>query len=308
MEKQKLYFFAPLGNVDNSILKLKLKQGFEIDSMSYDEGSKFIASIEKMAPEDAGRWRYFHTVFSQGKLFFIKNSFDFELLKNEDGNPLFSHKLYVFSNDLVDQNLVIPLRLLRLFKEGNIHMPCWYIFTLSNDIPTVILAGLATPFTQYQGLFHLDDFEMENAQKFIETTEIPKDQDYMKLALKNFELSYMIDDPSLSFLSLMIASEVLFNPGSGDITYRISRNFAVLLGNSVEDAKRIQKEIKELYRKRSSLVHNGKEIWNFVGEDDDELKIRNYVRVSIKKIIPMNLSKDDLLNLLNSKGFGQLNE
>jgi hypothetical protein len=44
-----------------------------------------------------------------------------------------------------------------------------------------------------------------------------------------------------------------------------------------------------------------------VGEDDDVSKIRNYVRESIKKIIPMNLSKDDLLDLLNSKGFGQLN-
>jgi hypothetical protein len=54
------------------------------------------------------------------------------------------------------------------------------------------------------------------------------------------------------------------------------------------------------------LVHNGKEIWNAVGEDDEVSKIRNYVRECIKKIISMNLSKDDLLDLLNSKGFGQL--
>ena len=136
---------------------------------------------------------------------------------------------------------------------------------------------------------------------------MPLKFDYLKMAHENFELSYTVSNPSLSFLSLMIASEVLFNPGSGDITYRISRNFAVLLGSSVEDAKQIQKEIIKLYKKRSSLVHSGKEIVIFVGEEDYVLKIRYYVRESIKKIIPMNLSKDDLLNLLNSKGFGQLN-
>lgn len=306
MSTQKLYFFAPIGNVDDSILKIKLKQGFEIDSMSFDEGSKFIATIEKMAPEDIGRWRHYQTVFSQRKLFFIRNSFDFDLPKSENGNPLFSSELYMFINNLVDQNLVIPLRLLRLFKEGNIHMPFWCIYGLTNGIPMVILAGGGTFFTQYQDLFHLDDSEIENAQKYLEITKMPLNFDYLKLAHENFELSYTVHNPSLSFLSLMIASEVLFNPGSGDITYRISRNFAVLLGNSVDDAKRIQKEIKELYKKRSSLVHSGKEIWIFVGEDDDVSKIRNYVRESIKKIIPMNLPKDDLLDLLNSKGFEQL--
>jgi hypothetical protein len=90
---QKLHFFAPLGNVDDSILNLKLKQGFEIDSMSYDDGCKFIAKIEKMSPEDIGRWRHYQTVFSQRKLFFIRKSFDFELPKNEDGIPLFSADL-----------------------------------------------------------------------------------------------------------------------------------------------------------------------------------------------------------------------
>lgn len=307
MSNQKLYFFAPVGNVDDSILKIKLKQGFEFDSMSFDEGSKFVATIEKMAPEDIGRWRHFQTVFSQRKLFFIRYSFDFELSLSENGNPLFSPDLYKFSNNLIDQNLVTPLRLLRLFKEGNIYTPWWCIYSLTNDVPTVILAGGGTSFTQYQSLFHLDDFEIENAQTYLEITKMPLNFDYLKLAHENFELSYTVDNPSLSFLSLMIASEVLFNPGAGEITQRISRNFAVLLGNSVDDAKRIQTEIKNLYGKRSSLVHNGKEIWNFVGEDDDVSRIRNYVRESIKKIILMNLSKDDLLDLLNSKGFGQLN-
>ena len=305
MDSFKLHFFAPLGNVDDSILKLKLNQGFDIDSISLDDGFAFISQLEKSPLENIGQWRYIHTTFVQGRLYFIKKSFDFDLPRNDKGEPVFTPELYKFSYDLVDKNIQIPLSLLRLYKEGNIHLPCWYIYFLNNEIPTVILTS-GTPFLQSQSLFHLNANEIKNVQEFLVNTKMPLNFDYLTLAHENLELSYTVHNPSLEFLSLMIASEVLFNPGSGEITQRISRNFAVLLGNSIDDAKKIQKEIKGLYKKRSSLVHNGKEIWNAVGEDDEVSIIRNYVRESIKKIISMNLSKEDLIDLLNSKGFGQL--
>jgi len=309
MGKQKLYFFAPLGNVDDSLLKLKLKNGFEISSMSFEDGKKIISAIVRIPADDIHHWPQYSTVFSQRKIFFISNSFDFDLSKKDkNGNSSGEFDLYKFVNNLVDQNLVIPLRLLRLFKEGNICTPFWCVYSIIEEKPIVLLAGGGTSNIQYQNLFHLDDSEIENVQKFLEVIEIPLKFDYLKMAHENFELSYTVSNPSLSFLSLVIASEILFNPGSGDITYRISRNFAVLLGTSIEDAKHIQKEIRELYRKRSKLVHSGKEIVNFVGEEDYVLKIRYYVRESIKKIISMNLLKDDLLDFLNSKGFGSNTE
>lgn len=309
MANQKIYFFAPLGNVDDSILNLKLKNEFKIDSMSSDLGSKIISAIVRIEPGNINHWPDFSTVFSQSKIFFISNSFDFDLSTTDtNGNSLTVIDLYNFVNNLANQNLVIPLRLLRLFKEGNIYTPFWCVYSLIDEKPTILLTGGGTSNIQYQNLFHLDDSEIENVQKFLETTEIPLKSDYLKMAHENFELSYTVSNPSLSFLSLMIASEILFNPGSGDITYRISRNFAVLLGTSIKDARHIQKEIRELYRKRSKLIHSGKEIENFVGEEDYVLKIRYYVRKSIKKIISMNISKDGLLDFLNSKGFGSNSE
>jgi hypothetical protein len=306
MGKQKLYFFAPIGNVDDSILKLEIKNGFEISSMSFDEGSKIISTIVRIPAVDINHWPHYSTIFSQKKIFFISKSFDFDLsIKDKEGNSLGVFDLYRFVDNLVDKNLAITLQLLRLFKEGNIYTPFWCVYSLIDDKPTVILAGGGISIIQYQNLYHLEDSEIETVQKFLDVTEMPLKFDYLKMAHENFELSYTVPNPSLSFLSLMIASEVLFNPGSGDITYRISRNFAVLLGSSVDEAKQIQNEIKKLYRKRSSLVHNGKEIENFVGEEDFVLKIRYCVRESIKKIILMNLSKEDLLDYLNSKGFGQ---
>jgi hypothetical protein len=306
MGKQKLYFFAPLGNVDESILKLKLKHGFEFDSMSNDEGRNFIGAFEKIPPNEIFRWRHFQTTFLQKKLYYIKNSFDYEMPENADEQPSYFMNFYTNINRLVDENVVGPLRFLRLFKPGNIHMTGWYVYRLSNNIPNISYAGGGSLFNQDE-LFHLEDTEIESAQNFFDVTRIPKDFKYLELALENFELSYTVNNPSLAFLSLMIASEVLFNPGKEEVTQRISRNFAVLLGNSVDGSKKIQKEIKALYGKRSALIHNGEAIWNFVGEDDEVAKLRNYVRASIKKIIQMNLSKDALLDLLNSKGFGQLN-
>jgi hypothetical protein len=306
MGKQKLYFFAPLGNVDDSILNIKLKDGFEINSISFDEGSKIISTIVRIPVADINHWPHYSTVFSQKKIFFISKSFDFDLsTKDKDGNSIAVLDLYFFINNLVDQNLVIPLQLLRLFKEGNIYNPFWCVYSLIDEKPTVLLAGGGTSSIQYQNLYHLDDSEMENVKKFLEVTEMPLKFDYLKMAHENFELSYMVSNPSLSFLSLMIASEVLLNPGSGEITYRISRNFAVLLGRSIENAKQIQKEISKLYKKRSSLVHSGKEIENFVDEENYVLNIRYYVREAVKKIIEMDLSKDELLDFLNSKGFEQ---
>ena len=84
--------------------------------------------------------------------------------------------------------------------------------------------------------------------------------------------------------------------------YRISRNAAVLLGKDKEDSKTIFSEIKDLYDKRSKIVHTGNS--NIINEED-LLKLRHYVRESIKEIIKVDKNKDELLELLNSCGFGE---
>lgn len=299
MVNQKLHFFAPLGNVDDSILKIKLNQGFQMDSMSIDDGYVFISQLEKTPRENIGQWRHIHTVFVQDRLFYIKNSFNFDLPKNEKGDPIFTSELYKFSYELVDKNIENPLRLLRLFKEGNAHLPCWYVYYFKDEIPVIIYAQ-GTPFPQIQSLYHLDDDELIKAQDFIETTKIPFAFDYIKLAHDNYELSYTVHDSSLSFLTLMISLEVLFKPKQNrGFSKTISRNVGTLLGTSRDEIEKIQKDISDLYTKRSELVHEGKIIWCPVGEDDDLTILRQYVRESLKKIIRLNQSKDNLLEYLN---------
>lgn len=144
----------------------------------------------------------------------------------------------------------------------------------------------------------------------------------MQNAFESYEESYNIQNQGLSFLMLIIALEVLFGPKDGmvELTHRISRNIAVLLGENLEDSKRIFKEIKNFYNKRSKMLHTGeyrykhfhnqqhkhsqhKDIQQKCISQDDLLKLREYVRKSIKKIYSLNKDKETLEDLLNFKGF-----
>jgi hypothetical protein len=307
MNDQKLSFFALLANVDDSILNLKMKNGFEIKSLTLDEGSKIISAAVRIPVANINHWSHYSTAFSQRKIYYV----DYDINSNSYHNDQENHSsyemdLYNSIYDSVTKNLNDFLQLLHLFKEGNIYSPFWIVYSIDyyNEID-VLLAGGGSSTYHYPDIFQLPDSDIVDAQKFLDTTELPLKKEYLHLAHENFEESYSVLNHSLSFLSLMIASEILFNPGSGEISYRISRNFAVLLGTSVEDARIVQKKIKELYRKRSELVHRGKDVIHFVGEEDYVKTLRHYVRESLKKIILLNLPKDELMDLLNSKGFGE---
>ena len=100
----------------------------------------------------------------------------------------------------------------------------------------------------------------------------------------------------------MISLEALFNPGGGELGYRIRRNTAVLLGDNHTKSVLIDSDIKELYNKRSKIVHEGKT--NIVDENDLS-KLRNYVKDSIKLFYQIGKNKKELLEILNSCGYGK---
>lgn len=151
-------------------------------------------------------------------------------------------------------------------------------------------------------LYKLENSEIPDLETFIQNTKLPFNESFLKLAFENFELSYGIQFTNLSFLSLMICLETLFNPGGGELKYRISRNTAVLLGKDYDETKLIFSDIKKFYNKRSKIVHTGKS--NIVNKED-LLKLRYYVRESIKEISRIDKKKDELLDILNSCGYGE---
>lgn len=303
MPIQKLHFFAPVANVDASILKIKLKEGFEFDSLMKADGLSFIANLEKIPLKNFyNYWHFGHTVFQFDRMYFVKNSFEFDLPINEAGKPDLIHNFYLFIYDFVEKNLEKPLRLLRLFKEGNVHIPYWIVYYFDNDEPVVLFArGLSS--SQSQNNYHLNNDEIQTAQDFIETTQFPSPPNYISLAHENYEVSYFIDNDSHAFLSLMISLEILVKPQRDyRFSREITRNVGILLGGfSQYRIGEIEWDISDLYSKRSQLVHNGKMIWCAVGEPDDVQLLRYYVRELLKRIITLNIPKDLLLERLNNQ-------
>lgn len=295
MPKKQIYFFGLLANTDLSILKVNLEHGFKIKCISKNEGLNLFLIFESLPNMEEVYTKFVIDLpclnLSEKKFYFISNSFESEIEMNS--------KVGEFDK-LVHDYLKPVIRLMRLFKKGNIFIPLDYYYFIDNDIPRLFLRRSANLYVSSE-LYTLEYSEISALERFIKDTKLPFTQPFLQLAFENFELSYHTHNMSLSFLLLMICLETLFNRGQSELTYTISRNTAVLLGKDKEDSNNIFREMKELYGKRSRIVHSGK--LDIINEDDLS-KLRYYVRESIKEIYKMGKDKDGVFDLLNSSGFG----
>ena len=301
MVKKKIHFRGFLTNTDASILKLKQENGFKIRALSDTEAYDFIKEIDKIPIREARRTlfvQYPYLNFQEKKVYVIDNSFevDAKLEENE-----FFNNIARFDNKEVWGYLNPTFQLLRLFKEGDLRIPLKYYFIIKNGKPTSFMCSKNSKYCSCE-LFHLENSELTDLNIFLRDTKLPFKESFLQLAFENYTLSYEIANIALSFLTLMISLETLLNPSSSELRYRISRNTAVLLGIDEDESKKIFAEIKLFYNKRSEVVHAGK---SKTIKKENLLKLRHYVRESIKKMHLMKRSKDEILDLLNSSEFGK---
>lgn len=155
---------------------------------------------------------------------------------------------------------------------------------------------------EQENKFSVAKSEWPEINKFLRNKDLSQMENYLQLAYKQFESSYELNDEQMSFLALNIALEILFNDGRQDISYKISRGTAVLLGKTKDEALKIYHRMKKLYGKRSALVHSGDaKITN-----DDTHEIREYIRCCLRKLFIANIQKDVLSEHLTTSGFGQV--
>lgn len=301
MSKKKIYFMGLLTNTDSSILKVNLDYGFKIEAISENEGVNLVSTLEALPYIEIDKKLFVEFPClnsSERKFYFISNSFE---SIDESGIEMLN-AVAEFENKFLHSYLDPTIRLMRLFKEGNVCLPLRYYYFIDNSIPKAFTGRGTHLYISPEPKYTLEDLEVSDLDKFIRNTKLPFTE-FLQLAFENFELSYQTHNINLSFLSLMISLETLFHPGDqGELSYRISRNAAVLLGKDKKDSDEIQRKVKELYRKRSAIVHTGKS--NIINKKD-LLKLRHYVRGSIKEIKKIGKSKNELLDLLNSCGFGE---
>jgi len=302
MSQKKIDFVGFLTNADASILQVSLDHGFRIEALSQIEAMKLLSAIRDVTPSEAGRILFIQYPClhpEEKQVYAIRNSIEVDS-GTEEGKMF--NVVSRFDNKLFHGYLHPCIRLMRLFKEGDLRMPLKFYYTVERGKPRSFISGWGGKFVTPE-LYHLESSELPNLQMFISNTRLPFKRAFLQLAFENFELSYEVSNPGLSFLTLMISLETLLNPGEHELRYRISRNTAVLLGDDGEESSTIFSEIKRLYDKRSKVVHTGD---SKIIDKDALRKLRNYVRESIKKIYLMKNSKGEILELLNSQGFGEI--
>lgn len=284
--------------MDSSITQLTLNHGFRIETIPEEEAIDFIHVIDDLPSMEVGKVLFMQYPClnpAERQCYSVSHFLEVDV-KNK--GSLFT-TMAKFDNGLVHGYLDPIFRLARLFKEGDIRMPIKYYYKMEKGKPSRRMKAASGKHISHEP-YHLDSSETRDLKSFLQDVELPFKRDFVELAFESFELSYEIPSIALSFLTLMISLETLFNPGEHELRYRISRNSSILLSEDEKDFKRIFSEIKDLYDKRSAIVHTGK-----LGtiEKADLLNLRCYVRKSIKKMCLMKASKNSILERFNLMGF-----
>ena len=300
-EETKVYFKGILANVDSSILQMDFGHGFKLESFSEDEALTLFSQLERIPPLTIAQKYFFHLQclnIREQRIYVISKTI--ENMPSHDPPMLFS-EIAKFDNELVLGHLEPVIRLMRLFKEGDIRMPAKFYYQVRNSEIDETMRGEYGRIVSNEP-YHLDASEIPDLGSFTQSVKLPFRKEFLHLAFENLELSYEIPDMQLAFLVIMIGLETLLNPSQYEVRYRVSRNIAVLLGENRTHSEEIFAQAKELYDKRSEVVHSGK---RRVIEKEDLLKLRDYLRRAIKEIYRVGKDKTEIMGLLDCLGFGE---
>ena len=128
-EEAKIYFKGILANVDASILDVDFDNEFEIEAFSEEEATTLLSSLEKI-PTMTIAQKYFMNYqalnLSEHRMYAVSKTIE------NVSKDIFADTAR-FDNKWVNGCLQPKIRLMRLFKEGNICMPAKFYYRLQND-------------------------------------------------------------------------------------------------------------------------------------------------------------------------------
>jgi hypothetical protein len=123
---------------------------------------------------------------------------------------------------------------------------------------------------------------------------------YLRNALHYLYYSMRMHRTEDRLIHLMVSLESLFSRESQELSYRISLRATSLLTNMFDDRtpKDIVGDMKDLYDKRSAIVHGNQGVEVSV---DDMQRLEAYVRRALKGFLHLaeTMDRDDILQLLD---------
>ncbi|HWQ97098.1 MAG TPA: hypothetical protein VN538_03240 [Clostridia bacterium] len=185
--------------------------------------------------------------------------------------------------------------LLRLFKSDAIFSCDFLSYKfVENKMHSTGWGRIHEPYyctTNYYKAYHLTDAEKTEFITWCKKYGDLRPQAFNKFfdnLLTDFQRTYKIALPNLSFIALFTILEMIFGTGNNEITYKISRGASLLLSTNVDSMKAVFKQMKQLYKYRSEYVHSGKHI-----EDEHLIELRDIVRRTLLSIIDLGYHAPD---------------
>ncbi|MCE7556452.1 HEPN domain-containing protein [Aliivibrio fischeri] len=302
-------YLALLGNVDRSILKVDFGSGFKVESIELSDFIKlcnesFVFSDVENKVEHPWSSIPSYPERPSKKVYVIKKHLsDYPIyngcwgdldnrIENLPKENEFEYSISSYINH--------KLNLLRVLSHGDIKVAFEVFYNyVDGQIDTMSAYECdKTSRNQMFSLFH-SDYDLVN--QFLAEYSLESLPKYIKFALSNYEKSYFTNHYEFDFLALMIALEAVFNDAKSELTLRVSRGCAVLLGDNEVDAEKLFKQVKQFYSKRSKLVHTG-DIGLITKSDVHELRF--IVGRVLFKVMKLKLPKHELSTKLIMKGFG----
>lgn len=307
----KVNYVCLLANADRNLREIELRHGFKVESLSWNYVLDLVDIIESKIQSLLRIGTMLRNQASdfeddQGKIIVVLNEFEVDLKFDEDGNLLeVPEDLEEIQRELENGYLSEQLVKMRLYQEGCIAVASSFYYTKERDIPRLVLASRRIDRIPTTGKYEVSENEIDELQAFIDELELPFEFPYLQLAHESYEHSYQITSTSLTFLVLMMGMEALFSRGSVETSYSVSRNAAVFLGTPGDESEMIFENLKELFRKRSRLLHGRQESKKKSKRIDEDgvIYLRSLLRRGIIRAHNLGVDKDKLLSLLNKSKF-----
>lgn len=285
MDKERKNFFV-LHDVDESIIGLKA-DNWEIKaahSRPCDENDFFLGNT------------HLYPIFE--KIMFNLYGMQAKEFCHGEDNKFFIYATNDIGGFNEERHLINALRLCKSSSVG-----------LSASISINSLGGcLVNAFSSYVRPYYnslkktlvLSEQEKNEIVVYLNKTVDYEDKPYVVEMLKFFHESYSVANQHLSFVLRVMIMEMLI-AGNTELSFRIARSVAVLLGKTEEDSKEIYKKCKKIYTARSCYLHDGvtKHITSEL--QNDALDISRRI---IKRLMSIDEPIENIRECLDCSGYG----
>jgi hypothetical protein len=293
-EEPTFQLVAPLCHVAGELEGLALGNGISIERWASKQLDQFVASRELKDSYSSACW----VCVKADSALVICGTPDLGPFPDDFTGHYLDYYAQCFQ--IENDTLSKQLRLMRMVRDGNISAHGWWWFGSDGSH---YLTSNYTQETSVDDLYSVDDaYARRKIAKFLAAPPTGDKQDYIKIAIDHYDEAYKTTKLHLQHVSLMMALEALFTPSSGgELTYRVSRSAAALLGGSRQDAESLMKTVQRAYGTRSTIVHGGKQN---AAQPDEISAVRRIVRRSIRALAQVDLPKAEVARELTAAPLG----